>query len=126
MNSNNNILGENIKRFRIIKGLSRKEMAKSLNTTYRTVSSWETGEKKPRYKKLEQIAELLNIDSAALLQTKIQDEDILKSINEDPFEKLAKQLHEAYMSVPDQYKPIIENELLKHANNLKNKLNNKG
>ncbi len=40
-----NVLGKNIKKLRALKGVARKEMANDLKTTYRTVSSWETGEK---------------------------------------------------------------------------------
>lgn len=42
-----NVLGKNIKKLRALKGVNRKEMAENLKTTYRTVSSWETGEKNP-------------------------------------------------------------------------------
>lgn len=120
MKINENIVGKNIKKLRAIKGVSRKEMAKDLNTTYRTVSSWETGEKTPRLNKLEEIATYLNVSVPSLLKKEIPDEDLLKSIKgEDPVERLARLLYERYMSVPDKHKPRIEEELLKYASQLK-------
>lgn len=120
MTIDENIVGKNIKKLRAIKGVSRKEMAEDLNATYRTVSSWETGEKKPRLNKLEEIANYLNVSVPSLLKNEIPDEDLLKSIKgEDPVERLARLLYERYMSVPDKHKPRIEEELLKYASQLK-------
>lgn len=115
-----NILGKNIKKLIAIKGVDRKQMAKDLGTTYRTVSSWITGEKKPRLNKLEEIASYLGVNTASLLQSEIPDAKILKTVKgEDPVERLARLLHEKYMSVPDEYKPQTERELLKYATKLK-------
>jgi transcriptional regulator with XRE-family HTH domain len=122
MTIDENVVGKNIKKLRAKKGVSRKEMAwEDLNTTYRTVSSWETGEKKkPRLNKLEEIASYLNVSVPSLLKNEIPDEDLLKSIKgEDPVERLARLLYERYMSVPDKHKPRIEEELLKYASQLK-------
>lgn len=47
-------------------------MVEDLNTTYRTVSSWETGEKTPRLNKLEEIATYLNVSVSSLLKKKFQ------------------------------------------------------
>ncbi|MHB0803066.1 helix-turn-helix transcriptional regulator [Bacillus thuringiensis] len=120
MITDENILGKNIKKLRAIKGISRKEMAEDLNTTYRTVSSWEIGEKKPRLNKLEEIANYLGVNASTLFKNEIPDDELLKSIKgEDPVERLARLLYEKYMSVPDKHKPRIEEELLKYANHLK-------
>ncbi|EOO71249.1 MULTISPECIES: helix-turn-helix domain-containing protein [Bacillus cereus group] len=114
-----NVLGKNIKKLRALKGVSRKEMGKDLKTTYRTVSSWETGEKKPRLNKLEEIANYFNVNTASLLKNEIPDKELLNTIKgEDPVERLARLLYEKYMSVPDKHKPRIEEELLKYANKL--------
>ncbi|MFE8096091.1 transcriptional regulator, partial [Bacillus toyonensis] len=60
------------------------------------------------------------VNTASLLQSEIPDAEILKTVKgEDPVERLARLLHEKYMSVPDEYKPKIERELLKYATKLK-------
>lgn len=119
-----NVLGKNIKKLRALKGVARKEMANDLKTTYRTVSSWETGEKKPRLNKLEEIANYFDVNTASLLKSEIPDKELLNTIKgEDPVERLARLLYEKYMSVPDEHKPRIEEELLKYANKLTMQIN---
>lgn len=125
MTSTENILGKNIKKLRALKGLDRKELAEGVGTTYRTVSSWETGEKKPRLNKLEEISKFLGVETSVLLkQELLTDEYLLNSIkNEAPVERLAQMLYERYMSVPDKYKPHLEEELLRYASKLTKEIN---
>jgi transcriptional regulator with XRE-family HTH domain len=113
-----NILGKKIKKLRTIRGLDRYELAADLNTTYRTISSWETGEKIPRINKIHEIANYFNVSEAYLLNHMISDDELLQRVEgeEDPVHRLSQLLYDKYMSVPEEYKPYIEKELLRYAN----------
>ncbi len=110
-----NIFGNNIKKLRAIKGLSRKELAEALDTTYRSVSAWETGEKMPRLSKLKEISTFFNVTEAYLLNHTIRDQELLDSVEGDPLERLTRLLYDKYMSIPDEHKPKVERELLRYA-----------
>lgn len=60
-------LGENIRKFRIIKNMTQLDLAKQLNVSDKTVSSWETGEKIPRMGNIEKIAALFHINKSELI-----------------------------------------------------------
>ncbi|OUB39970.1 helix-turn-helix domain-containing protein [Bacillus thuringiensis] len=112
---NTNIFGTNIKKLRAINGISRKELAAAINTTYRSVASWETGEKMPRLNKLKEIATYFNVTEAYLLNHAIRDQELFENIDGDPLERLTRLLYDKYMSVPDEYKPQVERELIRYA-----------
>jgi transcriptional regulator with XRE-family HTH domain len=111
--------GKKYKKLRTIRGLDRYELAADLNTTYRTISSWETGEKIPRINKIHEIANyFFNVSEAYLLNHMISDDELLQRVEgeEDPVHRLSQLLYDKYMSVPEEYKPYIEKELLRYAN----------
>lgn len=48
----------------------------------------------------------------------ISDDELLQRVEgeEDPVHRLSQLLYDKYMSVPDEYKPYIEKELLRYTN----------
>ncbi|HDR6289260.1 TPA: helix-turn-helix transcriptional regulator [Bacillus cereus] len=112
------IIGKNIKRLRALKGVSRKEFSKDINTPYSTITSWENGEKIPRQQKIAVLTEYFNITEDFLLSHEINDDELLNKLTneEDPVDRLARILYEKYMSIPDEHKPRIEKELIRYAN----------
>ncbi|MDA2637885.1 helix-turn-helix domain-containing protein [Bacillus cereus] len=118
---NPNVFGQNIKKLRTMRGLSRYELADDLNISYRTISSWEVGEKMPRIHTIHKLAEYFNVSESYLLHQVISDEELFQRVEgeEDPVHRLARLLYDKYMSVPEEYRPKIERELLRYANFLK-------
>ena len=60
-------IGENIKKFRKEKGYDQKKLAELLNVSNRTVSSWEIGRTEPNMGMVENIAYVLEINKADLI-----------------------------------------------------------
>lgn len=110
-----NIFGNNLKKLRAIKGMTRKDLAEALDTTYRSVCAWENGEKMPRLNKLKEIASFFNVTEAYLLNHNIRDQELLENVEGDPLERLTRLLYDKYMSIPDEQKPKVERELLRYA-----------
>lgn len=61
------MLGENIKKHRLKKGLSQEALALSLNVVRQTVSKWEKGSSAPDAEMLPLLAELLDTTVETLL-----------------------------------------------------------
>lgn len=61
------MLGNNIKKYRIIKGLSQEQLAEVLNVTRQSVSKWETGIAQPDADNLIKLASALGTTVEALL-----------------------------------------------------------
>lgn len=114
-----NIFGKNLRKLRAIKGVSQTEFAKAMKVSVSAVSSWESGEKKPRLNKISQIAAYFNVTEPYLLTHTIRDEDLFNDTEEDPINRLARLLYDRFMSVPDKYKPDVERELIRYADLLK-------
>ncbi len=60
-------IAENIKKFRELAGINRKDMAEKLDLSLSAYSKIERGETDPTISKLEKIAQVLNIDLPKLL-----------------------------------------------------------
>lgn len=58
---------EKLKELRIEKKLSQTELAKELNVSQRSISSWETGFRQPDFETLELIAKYFNVSTDYLL-----------------------------------------------------------
>ncbi|ANS52406.1 MULTISPECIES: helix-turn-helix domain-containing protein [Bacillus cereus group] len=113
----NTTFGKNLTKLRVIRGLSKKEFAKAINTPYSTVASWERGEKIPKIERLPTIAKFFNVSEAYLLNNVTDDNDILETteLPTDPIERMAQILIEKYRNIPDEHKPRVEKEILRIA-----------
>ncbi|MDE6676740.1 MAG: helix-turn-helix domain-containing protein [Clostridia bacterium] len=61
------LFNDRLKELRKEKGLSQTELAKELEVSQRSVSSWETGFREPDFETLEKIAKYFNVTSDYLL-----------------------------------------------------------
>ena len=57
----NNFVGEQIKKWRLIRNMNQEELAERLNTTKQTVSRYEKGERKANQDVLFDLARILNV-----------------------------------------------------------------
>lgn len=57
----NNFVGEQIKKWRLIRNMNQEELAERLNTTKQTVSRYEKGERKANQDVLFDLAKILNV-----------------------------------------------------------------
>ncbi len=64
-----NVIGDNLKRIRLLKGLSLKEAGELLNMSAPAVSKYEKGELKPNSQKLIAFANAYNVKTLQLLET---------------------------------------------------------
>lgn len=101
INTSHNLksIGEQIRYYRKLKGLSQKELAKKLNVTWETVSRWENGRVSPIHK-LGQIADILSIPVSYLLNLQDPQTNYGKNNNTIPYvgqlPKNPKELEKAY------------------------------
>lgn len=62
-------LGDNIRKYRKIRGLSQDQIAESLGyKNYTTIQKWESGVSEPPFKKLSEIADILHVSMRALTE----------------------------------------------------------
>lgn len=61
------MIGENLKRFRKNKGLTRMQLADKLDVAEATVYRYESNQREPRYSMLTKIAEVLEISTKELM-----------------------------------------------------------
>ena len=73
----NNVVGRNISRYRLIRGMSQKDLAKELHCSRQKVSQWETGSKNPNDDEIRALAEFFRIEPDMLYIDR-------KKIEEDP------------------------------------------
>ena len=62
------VFSKNLKKYRKLAGLTKKDLAKLLNVHWNTVNRWENGEIFPRTELLNEIAEILNIEVSQLFE----------------------------------------------------------
>ena len=67
-----------VKRRRIMLGMSGKELARAVNVHYTTICRWENGDFMPKIGVLPRLAEALNIDEKQLLHSRDDSEPIVK------------------------------------------------
>lgn len=72
-----NSFGENLKKLRIEKGLSQKELAKKAGINPTAVSMYETDRRMPKYETMERFAKGLDVDVAKLYQLAKDDPKIV-------------------------------------------------
>lgn len=87
----NNIIGDNIKKYRKLKGITQEEFASLIGVTFQAVSKWERAESYPDINYLPSISKILHISIDELLGNNIPntDNDIehyLRIYNEYTFE----------------------------------------
>ena len=63
-----NTLGSVIKHHRIIKALSRRELAAQLGVSERCIVTWELGERKPKLDNIQKMAKIFKIKVEELTQ----------------------------------------------------------
>lgn len=73
-------IGENIKKFRNIKGMTQKELAKELNVTPVTIQNYENNRRKPDFQVLDELADILGCKLFDLLGVNSPDD----MIKDDP------------------------------------------
>ncbi|SMO61774.1 repressor LexA [Balnearium lithotrophicum] len=69
-------IGKKIKLLRERKGLTQQELAELIGTTQQTVAYWEVGQRKPRYSKLQKLAEVFGVPISYFLEDKKQHWDL--------------------------------------------------
>ena len=67
---NKEVMSKNIKKYLDIHGMSRKDLSKRLNVGYTTVSDWINAITYPRIDKIEQMANMWNIQKSDLVEEK--------------------------------------------------------
>ncbi|EGT0013483.1 helix-turn-helix transcriptional regulator [Clostridium perfringens] len=91
-------IGENIKKIRIDKGLSRQDLASELEVSESTISRYENNKREPNMATLKKIGEILNVPLADLLREMETYEEIdlatnkkyYNSMNEENLKKFLK------------------------------------
>lgn len=69
------VLGDNIRKYRKIRGLSQEQIAESLGyKNYTTIQKWESGVSEPPFKKLAEIADILRISMRSLTEEDVHEE----------------------------------------------------
>ena len=68
-------IGERIKQLRLEKGWTQEVLAKLLGVSRLAVARWETGERRPRKKYLDKLAEVFGVSMEELLGVELKGED---------------------------------------------------
>lgn len=113
--------GDRLKELRLKAGLSRDDVASALGVTIFTVGHWETGRRKPRFGKIEQLAALYNTTPSAIVgdepavpeEINFLDKVIIEMINEGSLNK-----NKLFNNLDDNNKQILTGALNKHILNL--------
>ncbi len=67
-------IGEQIKNYRKVAGLTQKRLGELSDTSERTIQQYEAGKRQPRIEQLQKIADTLNVPISSLLGTNQHDE----------------------------------------------------
>ena len=62
------MIGRNIKKYRLIKGLTQQQVANVVGKTKNVVSNWESGRNKPDVDTIMLLLELFDVDANTLLK----------------------------------------------------------
>lgn len=76
-------IGANLKRIRINKGITQKELAEKVGLVYSSYSNYENGNRIPSKKTLEKIAEVLNVDIFELMYDELTAKKIHEQANKE-------------------------------------------
>ena len=80
---NKEVFAKNLKRFILISGKDRKDIAESLNIPYSTLTDWMNARKYPRIGNMEKLAEYFGVSKSSLIEDfeqKQKDNDLLADI----------------------------------------------
>lgn len=83
MDSNNENIGEKIRKIRKLKGFSQKELATKTGIAQNSIGNYERGERSPTMAVLEKIATALAVDLSELVDLSVSDEVITRLKNRD-------------------------------------------
>ena len=110
-------VGQKIKKLRIEKGLTQKDLADQLHVTFQTVSKWEKDENEPDIATLRELAKLFGCSFDYLLSE--DDEEAPKEVAEEPVVKEVPVIKETIVIHQNEMhvcarcgKDIPENELV--------------
>ncbi len=73
----NILVGNTIKKLRLEKNMTQKQLADLMNISDKTVSKWERGLGLPEISLLNELSEILNLDLASLLKGEVSDGDFV-------------------------------------------------
>lgn len=79
----NILFAENLKRFRIAKGISQKELAEKIYVTRSTVARWENGSRLPDAVMISRLAQCLDTNVDTLISSALESDDTTKVIMVD-------------------------------------------
>lgn len=94
-------IGENIKRYRLQRGMTQADLAKRIGKTHSTVSMYESGEILPRMGTLEKIASVFGVPKSELVESRIEYAYISLANNDE------RELLELYRRLPDASKDAV-------------------
>lgn len=77
----NNIIGNNIRKFREKSGLTQPQIADKVNVSKQSISNWETGLKVPRMGALQKLADIFGVSIGDITDEHSTEESISEQIN---------------------------------------------
>lgn len=107
-------IGESIKRFRTLKDMDQKELAKLLNVSNKTISSWETNRTEPKIEMIDKMCEIFHCRRSDFL-----DSSIAFEITTQDIDKETAILIECYKKASFEEKRLIDNILYKYSESYK-------
>lgn len=90
-------IGNRIRKFREVRGMSQKQLADSINVSNSRVSNWEQGINRPDADILAEICRVLNVSPSELLDVHLSDDD---------FTDHERRVIEAYRQKPDMQRSV--------------------
>lgn len=106
-------IADNIRRLRISKNLEQKELAKMLDVSNKTVSSWECGRTEPKIGMIEKMAEIFGcsktdlIDNSFFIEGNDIDYDVIY-FGKDLDAKLVDAYHNAPEGIKESVKKLLD------------------
>lgn len=106
-------IADNIRRLRISKNLEQKELAKMLDVSNKTVSSWECGRTEPKIGMIEKMAEIFGcsktdlIDNSLIIEGNGIDYTVL-NFGKDLDTKLVDAYHNAPEGIKESVKKLLD------------------
>lgn len=85
MENINKVVSRNLIKFRLLSGLTQRELAKKINYSDKSISKWERGENLPDLAVLVKLSEIYGVDINAFLNEKTEEQEL--EINSDYLNK---------------------------------------
>lgn len=112
------MLGDRIKKFRLEKGLTQKDLADKLYVTAQAVSRWENNEVEPSVKTITEIAILFDVSVSKLIgeeeQPKVPESSrrkLSKAAKEEEISKMEKGMREAAKMLDFEYAAVLRDRI---------------